>query len=311
MATNEAPNFVNDPGTARDVAEIYEAYHHPKLQAVESPDGKLEGQLLILPVGMKAESVERFLDENRTQPKRRRGQATHRELASFIAHVRRFADEHSAIFASPDPRAPKLVAILDYHEQNADGQPRFGDHKSVYEPLLSEEWKAWNAKHGEVMSQSDFAQFLEDRIGDVIQSGVANEDSKLAEFASLVGGTFASPSTLIELSRGLSVNVDEKIKSAVNLSSGAISVQYETVHGDGRGNPLQVANLFLIAIPVFRSGALYRIPVRLRYRVAGGRLSWFYQLYRADKTFDHAFEEICKKAADETALPLFVGTAEA
>jgi uncharacterized protein YfdQ (DUF2303 family) len=310
MAPSDRPMFTNDPGIARDVAEIYEAYHAPKLLPVESKLHELEGQVLLVPKGMEVQSVKRFLDEVRTEPERRKGTAMHRELTSFIEHFNRFADDDSAIFASPDPRQPRLLAVLDYHRKTSDGAPQFGEHRSIYEPPLSEEWKAWTSTNGNVMSQSDFAQFLEDRISDVIQPGVVNEDHALAEFANLVGGTFASPSKLIELSRGLAVNVEERVKQAVNLSSGAISVQYEAVHGDGRGNPLEIANLFLIAIPVFRSGALYRIPVRLRYRVSQGRLSWFYQLCRADKTFDHAFEEISKKAAEETSASVFVGTPE-
>lgn len=308
--TTTKPEFSDEPGTARDVAQIYELYHKAKIVEVSSAEDS-KGAFLLVPKGMEALSVKRYIDEYRTEPERRKGKALHRELASFIAHVNRFKDDHSAIFADRNPAQPLLVALLDYHQRGAEGAPRFGEHRSVYEPALSEEWRAWAASNGHQMAQGDFAQFIEDRIGDVIQPGVANDDPQLANFVTLVGGSFASPSKLIEISRSMAVNVDERIKQAVNLSSGTISVQYETVHGDGRGNPLEVPNLFLIAIPVFRSGQLYRIPVRLRYRVNGGRLQWSYQLYRADKTFDHAFQEICDGAAAQTSLPLFVGTPEA
>jgi hypothetical protein len=58
-----------------------------------------------------------------------------------------------------------------------------------------------------------------------------------------------------------------------------------------------VPNLFLIAIPLFVNSWVYRIAVRLRYRKNGGKVVWFYQLYRHDLTFQKAFEEHARRPA--------------
>jgi hypothetical protein len=71
-------------------------------------------------------------------------------------------------------------------------------------------------------------------------------------------------------------------------------------HGED-GSPLKIPNLALIAIPLFLGGVLYRIALRLRYRLDGSKVLWFYQLYRHERVFDFAFRAAAKRAADDTA----------
>ena len=162
------------------------------------------------------------------------------------------------------------------------------------------------------MSQGDFAYFIENNIGSVRHpnDGDTENDSDLSSLAKLLGGVFATPNQLVTLSRGLQVNENARVKSANNLSSGETSLVYETEHTDEHGAPIKVPNLFLITIPVFNSGALYRVAVRLRYRLRGGEISWLYEMYRIDKVFEDAFNEACETVRKETELPLFVGRPE-
>ncbi len=214
-----------------------------------------------------------------------------------------------------DMERPSLQGVLDYHRQGAEGKPRFGKHRAVYNFPLSNEWRAWKDKNCTAMSQQEFAEFLEDRITDVIAppdmvGAPLDRDDPMVHLASMLGGAFASPTKLMELSRGLSVRANEQVRQATNLSSGEVSLQFTSEHQDEAGQPLKVPNLFLIAIPVFLSGALYRVAVRLRYRLRAGAISWFYELHRTDLVFDHAFTEACNKARAVTDLPLFVGSPE-
>jgi uncharacterized protein YfdQ (DUF2303 family) len=57
------------------------------------------------------------------------------------------------------------VAIYNYNG-GAD-KPRFGDHRSVFDCTLSDEWKTWAARNGSTLSQHEFAAFIEDNIGDI------------------------------------------------------------------------------------------------------------------------------------------------
>jgi len=68
--------------------------------------------------------------------------------------------------------------------------------------------------------------------------------------------------------------------------------------------------MFVLAIPVFKLGALYRIAARLRYRKMSSGLHFWFDLWRPDRSFDHAFREACVRAQVETNLPLFFGKPE-
>jgi hypothetical protein len=87
-------------------------------------------------------------------------------------------------------------------------------------------------------------------------------------------------------------------------------VSYDEQHRDGAGQPIRVANLFQICIPVFYAGTPYRMAVRLRYRLNGGKLSWSFLLVRPDLVFDDAFRGIVAKV-EETGTPVFLGSPEA
>lgn len=69
-------------------------------------------------------------------------------------------------------------------------------------------------------------------------------------------------------------------------------------------------SIFLIGIPVFNNGPFYRIAARLRYRKNGGKIVFWYDLWRTDRTFDHAFSEAVERVKVETDLPVFIGKPE-
>ncbi len=101
------------------------------------------------------------------------------------------------------------------------------------------------------------------------------------------------------------------IKEARNLSSGEGQLVFDSQHVDADGKPLTVPNLFMICIPIFARGDLYRLLARLRYRKANGGLVFWFELWRHDLAFEQAFAEACDKVAAATGLPLFIGAPEA
>jgi hypothetical protein len=294
---------------------------------VPNGTGVVSVPLLVRPIGngqIAVESLRSRIDEWRTAPERKRGTAHLVDLDSFIAHVERNKDAHSALFALPDENHPTLTAVFNYNEENTltydaskpdgartsrlEGGPRFGDHRAVYDFPVSEEWEAWHENDGQAMTQEVFAVFLEDRLVDVADPRSAMESA--LQFAEKLGVSFATPQKLLELSRGLSIRIGQKVRQNVKLQSGEGQMQFSEEHTDEAGAPISIPGAFLIQVPVFKSGAQYQIPVRLRYRVQGGSVSWSFDLYRADRVFDHAFDEACTTANENTELPLFRGSPE-
>lgn len=299
-----------DAGVA---ADLMRRYARPRVIKVERGHDTA-ATVLALPKGMALHSVKELLDEYRTAPERRKGTARLADLDSFIAHANRFKDEDSALFADPSPTSPTLTSVIDYHHagvedlEDCDVRARFGEHRGVYAFPLSEAWEAWTKSNKTQMTQGDFAAFVEDRLPDIGDPGDAGDSAKA--LAGQLGASYATPSRLLDLSRGLSVRVGARVTNAQNLSTGEATMVFEASHQDEKGAPLRVPSAFLVSLPVFRSGALYQLAVRLRYRLNGGQVVWWFELHRPDRVFDHAFAEACEKAAKETGLPLYLGSPE-
>ncbi len=305
-------NLVSKP-EAQAVAEIAQRAVTPSPFRVATPgptaDGGTDIGLIAVPQGVNLVSAKKYLDEYLDAPERREGTAHLGDLDSFIAHAERFKDKDSVIFASPNPQHPSLISVLDYHRQGGDGAPRFGRHRGVYDFPLSEEWTRWTKAQHAPMQQRTFAEFIESNILNVADPETAGGGAKT--FATALACEFASPARLMELSRGLSVRVNSKVANAINLSSGEGQLVYGNEHTDERGQPLKVPGAFLLALRVFRGGAVYQVPARLRYRVKEGEVTWSFELWRTDRVFEDAFLEARDKVAAATGLPVFVGTPEA
>ena len=253
-----------EDGRGTDAAAIIDfakGHATPRALPLTWPVGTHSPELLLVPEGFKAESVRKYLDEYRDRPERRKGTARFDELDSFIAHTNRMKDAHSAIFAVRDKARPTITTVIDYHELRDQGDmARFGEHRSLYAPDTSDEWKAWMAADGQAMDQGAFAEFLQDRIADVIAPPISKEswrasaaatvaegqllpedpDQALRDLADKIGGVWADAQRLMELSRGLTVHAAEKVKQAINTNTGETQIQYEAAHHDGTGETLKI-----------------------------------------------------------------------
>lgn len=265
--------------------------------------------VVALPRGKELHSLKKFRDEAALVPDRLKGTAKLTTLKSFIEHVQRFSEPlGSVIFADAVSRPPKMVAVLDYHFTEA--KPRFGQHRAVYEFPTSEQFLAWRAMiESKEIGQEAFARFLEDRILDVKHPSEAKEKS--AKLAEDLGITLATPQQLLTVSQGLSIRVGRKLVNKPNLATGESTFIFEESHEDPDTNgPVKVPKGFLIEIPVFRSGAVYQLVVRLRYRAPNQQVVWSLQVPRFEASWEDAVNEACKEAKETTGLPLYFGTPE-
>lgn len=296
----------------QQVRELVDDHFIPKAVECVDPVTGATALALITKDGARPVPATMFSDYLKA-PRRRQGTATLTDLDSFIAHVKRFMDSESALFAIDDRSAPSIEAVLNYHHAGpaANAATRFGDHRSRHAFPLSDEWTAWTEADKKVFPMGEFAAFLEDRIIDVIVPDVGETlPDDLARFIAICGGNIATPTKLVELSRGLKVNENAVVREAINLSSGEGQIAFKVEHTGDNGERLNVPGLFLIGIPVFKGGVPYRLAARLRYRKTGEGLKFFFELWRADRVFDHAFREACHRAQSETGLPLLFGKPE-
>lgn len=265
---------------------------------------------VILPVGKKIHSIKNLVDEYRTAPESHAGTSLHKTFDSFLSHIARFKDEEkSAIFANADSKNPRLFAIYDYPTKES---PSFRRHGAILSLELSNEWNTWRDADDNLMPQDKFAEFIENRVDDIVDTGDLADKSNegMRNLSADLGYSFASKLKMIELSRGIAINESVKVKRIVSLATGQGEIQYASEHSDENGQKLTIPGLFLIQINLFKNGTPFRIPVRLRYRLKNQELLWGFQLYRPEKAFDLAYSDICDKVVKETGIPLFVGISE-
>lgn len=305
----------DNPATFQAMRELVEEQFRPQQQAVPFPDGP-QLPILLHPTGQTLVKFTRAEFEAMADaPFERRGKATLQTVESFIAHVKRFADGDSAIFANFDRAAPSLLAVLDYHRAGATAAPRWGHHRADFNFPLSDQWKAWTGRDRKPMSMIEFALFLEDRVLDVQDIAAddpgLNADQRL--YLKATGGSLAGKGSLLAISMSLKVNESSTVKEARNLTSGEAQIQFEDSHETQvRGDTVKMPSAFVIAIPVFKGATdFFRILARFRYRKTAEGLKFWYELWNVDATFDVAFREACEAVENETGLPLLFGKPEA
>ncbi len=238
----------------------------------------------------------------------RKGTAKVGTLESFIALTNRHKDGGSAIFASTSWPGPKLTAVIDYH--GTDNVARYGAHKIEYAFPITEEFKAWVDGNGKQQQQEQFAVFLEEHAAEL----AAPFDGERQEFEALFKERFATPAELIDLSRQLEVFVGAQVKQGTRLQSGERQVVFTTEHTNAAGEKIDIPGIFMVAVVPFLAGdgtpTPVRIPARIRYRIKGGDIVWFYQLYRWEDLMRERVQRDLARAAKETELPAFDGAPE-
>ncbi|WP_454919256.1 DUF2303 family protein [Xanthobacter sediminis] len=241
-------------------------------------------------------------------PRERRGTAKVSTLASFIALANRHKDEGSAIFAATAWPEPKLTAVIDYH--STDHVARRGAHRIVYDFPVTSEFTAWVQGNGKEMNQVAFAAFIEDHASEL----TAPLDGEVSEFGALFKTRIAAPNELIDLSRELEVFEGAQVKQGVRQQSGERQVIFSTQHTDANGEPVDIPGLFVVSVRPFLEGDCPVKPVRLlariRYRIKGGGITWFFELYRWEEVMRDRVQQDLARAAKETGLPAYEGAPE-
>lgn len=250
-------------------------------------------------------SLRNLIEEYRQAPEARRGTARVDTLNSFIALIDRHKDADSVIFGKTTWPKPTLTAVLNYDREGVDARRR--DHRIVYEFPLTEEFKAWVDNSGNAMGQDLFAAFLEEHAAEL----AAPMDGEVSEYERLFKERFATPSEVLELSRHLEVFVASKAKQGVRLQTGERVIEFTEEHQNAKGERITIPGIFMVSVPAFIDGDTVRIPARLRYRISGGDIKWFYQLYRWEFFLREQVGYDLRDAAERTELPAFEGSPEA
>lgn len=255
--------------------------------------------------GKSITGLKSIIDQYRVEPGEVNGTAQTTTLQSFIDLVNRHKNDGSAVFGKTAWPEPALTAVIDYHGEKSSA--RWGHHRIRYAFPITDEFKVWIDKNGKPMDQGAFAAFLEDHAAELS----AAYPPEIAEYETLFKEKFATPIDLIALSRNLEVFVNAKVKQGVRMQTGERVVEFVEEHMNGKGEKVEIPGIFMVSVPAFVDGDAVRIPARLRYRIVGGEIQWFYQLYRWQFWLRGQVKDDLDTVKQKTELPTFEGSPEA
>lgn len=223
--------------------------------------------------------VDNDLDQYRDRPRRQSGTIVVRDGASLLSLV---DDLGYNVRVYADPVGRSITAVLN----DADQSPAFRDHRVTLALSPTVEWKRWAAKDGNMMTQADFAEHLEDCALDIAEPTSAE---------------------LLEIAQSLQATNAAEFKSGVRLASGQRQFQYvETIAARaGQAGELLIPETFKVALTPWTGGDKpYAVTARLRFRITGDGLRLGYRLVDPDRILEAAFEDVLTpiRAADLTVI---------
>lgn len=240
---------------------------------------------VVLPEAAKVHVLDpQQFDGLRDAPRRARGTVEPATIEAFIDYVREHRTEATTIWVAPE--TGKVVAVINDHGPGAD--PGWGDHRAVFTPRITAEWRRWAGADGKFMGQEQFAELLEDG---------------LAEIAIPDGGQ------LLEIASTMTGHTNVTWQSAVRLSNGAVKAQYveETSAKAGQKNDLEIPTAFTLVMPVFYGGDNVQVDARLRWRLKGGELLLGFRLDNPHRAVDDAIRAMDTKLGSEFSR-VYTGT---
>lgn len=250
-------------------------------QTTTAPDTKHGESLpyLVLNRDQKVKDLEHLLQT----PARPRGAVALNDAASFCAFVDAHKTSSTRLYGLMNP--PRFTAVFNDHSGEKAG---WRDHTASYSCPLSVEWKTWTGSNKKQMSQTDFAQFIEDNAPDCVSPTAAD---------------------MIEIARGLEAKKKVNFASAIRLDNGQHQFTYEeTIEGSAKKGQIQIPEVFTIGIAVMEGGDRYSLEARLRYRIGdGGKLTMWFDLLRSHKVLEDAANTAWRLIEAQTGLRIFNG----
>jgi uncharacterized protein YfdQ (DUF2303 family) len=255
----------------------------------DSPDGI---RRLAMPPGWTL--AERDDEKYFEQPRRKVGRVRLLDVDSFTDYVARHGSADSTtVWCQADYKAGQVhfSAILNDHGEDS-GDAQWRDHRATFQPTFSEEWARWTGSNKKVFTQAQFAEFIEDNLKDI---------------TSVVDTESPTGAQMLEMAISFEANQDMKFKSAIRLQNGGVQMSFTQDDDAQTIQKMQCFDRFAIGLPVFWNGEGYLVEARLRYRVKEGKLTFWFELIRQDKTLEAATKTTIDSIRTKTGMPFFFG----
>ena len=242
--------------------------------------------LVNIPAGYQQKDITELVEKASATPFRKRGRVALSDVPSLLAYC---ADQGKQtdgyIYANPDMRS--ITAVFNDHRSD---QPGWRDHSATFEAEFTPEFKLWLSQNKQQKSQSDFAEFIEDNLPDL-----QGDDAKL----------LLNVATTIQASTGIN------FASAKRLQDGQTQLTYNEVIDAkaGADGSLKIPQTFTLGMRIFKNGGGYKLTARLKFRLAGGNVKFWYELERPERAVEDAFAGYVTEVREKSGYAVLVGKA--
>jgi uncharacterized protein YfdQ (DUF2303 family) len=231
-------------------------------------------------------------DAYRELPERKKGTVTVRDVASFAQYYEKHSDSGSDVFADLD--AATFTAVLDAHEGIADSGSdgaRWQQHRLVLQLQQTLPWRTWLKMDRQMLTQQQFAEFLEDNCRDLAPDGPV------------------SAADLLEVAQSFQAKTSVRFSKGTRLATGQTQLTYveDVTASAGQRGEIVIPSEFALAIVPYEDCPPALVPARFRYRLDGGDLRLGYFLADPARIAREAVAQIGEKVAHECTVMVMQG----
>jgi uncharacterized protein YfdQ (DUF2303 family) len=241
---------------------------------------------LLVPPNFTHREITDAIEKAKGTPNRKRGAVKLKDIPSLLAYCKDQAyAANGYIYADPDTRT--ITAV--FNDQRAADTPGWRDHRAEFTAEYTPEFSRWLRANGQQMDQTAFAEFIEDNMADIPEPFA----QALLEVA-----------TTIQATSGISFS------SAKRLQDGQTQLSYvENIDAKaGTGGAVQIPKEFALGLRIFKNGDGYKLKARLKYRLSGGSVKFWYELDRPEKSVEDAFAGYVSNVREASGYTVLIGT---
>ena len=239
---------------------------------------------VVLPPGHEHKMVD--LEKYQDQPRRKREHVELHDADSFAAYVvRHRIEDETTLYA--DLNGHRVVGVIN---DSAATEPGWGDHRAHLSLKYTEPWLRWSGKDGDLMTQEQFAEHIEQSLPEIT-------DPPAAE--------------MYELAQTVAATISANFRQAHKLPNGQRALHYEEniEARAGEQGDITIPKEFHLRVAPFEGGESYALVARLRYRITReAKLTLSYHLVRPEDVVRAAFDEALGEIESSTLITAFRGT---
>lgn len=238
------------------------------------------------------QSLESFLKN----PTRTRLNETLQVFDSFIEAVdTRFNKDAAAIYTVPNSQRKfndfKFIAYANDCRKYHAWREEF---TFIFKSEFMKNARDWIECDEKLMSQDDFALFLDKHINDI-----RCVDPELQR-------QFPTQMELFNFVSTLQDSKSDRFTRKVNIQNGDMTVSLERESDDGTKQQLKLFERFPIVLQIYEGFPMYQVTAKLRFRIRDGQVAFWYDIEGLEEMFIAARNWAVNELKEKTGLPVYI-----